>query len=157
VREQLTPERLGSLDESGAVGHGSHHAAEESGELTGQPGIQIRCPPASHAVEVIVERASVPRRARSRPAQIIGRDLGQDGWGALEALAQWAFHQLRSSPASSAFQYADLAGAEKESLLPPSSAVALSTNSRPCEETYGAGKTTTMCMLRALVKPTAGR
>jgi hypothetical protein len=89
VREQLTPERLGILDESGVLGHGSHHAAEESGELTDQPGIQIRCPPAGHAVEVIVERASVPRRARSRPAQIIGPDLGQDGRGAPKALAQW--------------------------------------------------------------------
>jgi hypothetical protein len=33
VRDQLTPERLGVLDESGAIGHGLHHAAEEGGEL----------------------------------------------------------------------------------------------------------------------------
>jgi hypothetical protein len=36
VREELTPERLGVLDEFRAIGHGSHHAAQEGGELVGR-------------------------------------------------------------------------------------------------------------------------
>jgi hypothetical protein len=36
MREQLTPEWLGIPDESGAIGHGSHHTAEKGGELAVQ-------------------------------------------------------------------------------------------------------------------------
>jgi hypothetical protein len=44
VREQLAPERLGFLDESGAIGHGSHRAAGEGGELA----VRERAPDPSH-------------------------------------------------------------------------------------------------------------
>ena len=50
----------------------------------------------------------------------------------------------------------DLAGAEKESLRTLSFAGVLSTNPRPCEQTYGAGKTTTMRIPPGLVMLDSG-
>lgn len=88
-------------------------------------------PPAGRADEVVDQRADVPRRARRRRVQILGLDLGQDGQGALEGLVQWAFHHLRSSPAWSAFNHADLAGAEKESLRTLWPAAEFGMNARP--------------------------
>src|SRR6266851_2999450 len=64
---------------------------------------------------------------------MVAARLGQDGQGAVEGLTEWAFHQLRSPPACSAFNHTDLAGAEKESLRTLSPAAVLRTNSRPCE------------------------
>ena len=78
MREQLTPERLGIPDESGAIGHDSHYAAEEGDELVGRsrPGRRLASGPEQGLA------------ARRWPAQILGPDLGQDGQGALEGLVQ---------------------------------------------------------------------